>query len=86
MIIRSEVTDDWVQLTFSDTGCGIAASEFETIFEDFKQADGGSDRELGGTGSSSYTFIYIFLSFCNTPYRPRLVYCKEIDWTARGAH
>jgi signal transduction histidine kinase len=39
-----------VQITVSDTGCGIPASEIGAIFEDFKQVDGTSSREIGGTG------------------------------------
>ena len=63
MVVTSRVTDDWVELIFSDTGCGIPADEFESIFEDFKQVDGTSTREVGGTGiafSSSFHFLLLF--------------------------
>jgi len=45
-------TSDDVILRFSvtDTGKGIAAQDFETIFEPFHQADWSSSRNYGGTG------------------------------------
>eukprot|EP00026_Physarum_polycephalum_P000057 Phypoly_transcript_00057.p1 GENE.Phypoly_transcript_00057~~Phypoly_transcript_00057.p1 ORF type:complete len:2589 (+),score=470.61 Phypoly_transcript_00057:138-7904(+) len=48
--ISNHTTDDWVSIVVSDTGCGIPESEYETIFEDFKQVDGSASREAGGTG------------------------------------
>ena len=51
VVVTSTVTDDWVELIFSDTGCGIPASEFETIFEEFTQVDGSITRDVGGTGT-----------------------------------
>ena len=59
MVVTSRVTDDWVELIFSDTGCGIPADEFESIFEDFKQVDGTSTREVGGTGTAFF-FLFSF--------------------------
>jgi signal transduction histidine kinase len=37
-------------ITVRDTGIGIPESEFEHIFEEFRQVDGSTTRQYGGTG------------------------------------
>ena len=39
-----------VTVHVSDTGCGIAASKINRIFESFSQEDGSTTRKFGGTG------------------------------------
>ena len=39
-----------VQLSVADTGIGIALSDQERIFEDFRQVDDSPSRQYGGTG------------------------------------
>jgi signal transduction histidine kinase len=53
VVITSNVSEHWVDIIVTDTGCGIPASEFEAIFEDFMQVDGTSSRDIGGTGTIS---------------------------------
>jgi two-component system, sensor histidine kinase and response regulator len=45
-------TDEAITLhcKIRDTGIGLEESKFETIFEEFKQADGTTTRKYGGTG------------------------------------
>lgn len=49
--IRAKMMDEkTVRIAISDTGCGIAESDKEKIFEKFRQADGSITRESTGTG------------------------------------
>lgn len=45
---RSE--GDWLEVTVSDTGIGIARERFDDIFQMFSQGDGSAEREQGGAG------------------------------------
>ena len=40
----------WIEFTVQDTGIGIAPSEAEHLFQDFRQADASTTRKYGGTG------------------------------------
>jgi signal transduction histidine kinase len=49
--IRAEMTDEkMVRIAVTDTGCGIAETDREKIFEKFRQADGSITRESTGSG------------------------------------
>ena len=39
-----------IRIAVSDTGCGIAESDKEKIFEKFRQADGSLTRQSAGSG------------------------------------
>jgi protein-histidine pros-kinase len=48
--VQSEVRDQQVAVSVTDTGIGIAADELDRIFEEFTQLDAGRDRDHEGTG------------------------------------
>lgn len=49
-VTAGAVPGGMVQFSVSDTGIGIGAKDQPIIFEEFRQVDGSSTREYGGTG------------------------------------
>ncbi len=50
MIIRAKQASDLVRVSVEDTGIGITRENHHLIFDEFRQADGGSTRKYQGTG------------------------------------
>ncbi len=50
VVVVLETHGDQLELSVRDTGIGIPPSEFEHIFQEFRQLDGSSTRAAGGTG------------------------------------
>ncbi len=48
--VAARAVDGAVEVDVADTGIGIAATDLETIWDDFRQVDQSSTREYGGTG------------------------------------
>ncbi|MFP4323137.1 MAG: sensor histidine kinase, partial [Anaerolineales bacterium] len=48
--VTARRTDDLLRVSVQDTGIGIAPEHQHVIFDEFRQADGGSTRRYQGTG------------------------------------
>ncbi len=50
VVVKAFVKDNFLKVTFSDTGIGIPKERLEEIFEPFHQLDGSMTRRYGGIG------------------------------------
>ena len=48
--IKTTKTEDAIQVSVSDTGCGIEKGDFPKVFDRFEQLGHGGERKTGGTG------------------------------------
>jgi signal transduction histidine kinase len=49
-VIAAAIAGEWMRLTVSDTGIGIAPAEQERVFDRFYQVDGSETRAYRGAG------------------------------------
>lgn len=45
-----KISEDWLEISVTDTGIGIPPEKHQLIFETFQQADGATVRKYGGSG------------------------------------
>ncbi len=50
VVIKTAKAQDAIQVSVSDTGCGIRKSDLPKVFDKFEQLETGGDRRTGGTG------------------------------------
>ena len=48
--LSATVKEQWVEVRVTDSGIGIKAEQFDTIFTSFEQGEGSEEREHSGTG------------------------------------
>ncbi|MBD3895634.1 response regulator [Halomonas sp. ML-15] len=67
--------EEWLEISVSDSGCGIAEAQREGVFEPFRQGDASTARRFGGSG--------LGLAICK-----QLVEAMggEIDFTSQPGH
>jgi PAS domain S-box-containing protein len=52
--LRARVVGDWIEVTVTDEGIGIAPGDYERIFDRFVQGETGDRRRFGGVGIGLY--------------------------------